>query len=113
MDWTAAAALVALVKKVVDTLRYASARDVNGVSTQLVSWAAGVGVFLLAAHTAWAPQLLVGGISLDRLNVWSLVFVGLTAGSASSLVHDTVKAVDNADSAKVPTLLPRSRTPRS
>lgn len=108
MDWTAIAALTVLVKKVIDFIRYSAAKDVNGVVTQLAVWVAGVLAVTLAAHTAWASQFLVGGITLGHVNLWSQVYLGLTVGSASSLVQDTVKAVDGTDSAKIPALLSRS-----
>lgn len=112
MDWTAAVALLALVKKSVDVVRYLSAKDLNGVVTQVVTWALGVAVVQLVARTVWASQVIVSSIPLTHLNLWSQVFVGLTIGSTSSVVHDAVRAVDNTDSAQVPALLSRSRTPR-
>jgi hypothetical protein len=108
MDWTAVAALTVLVKKVVDLLRYLNAREMNGVVTQLVVWAAAVGAVMLAAHTAWASTSLVSGVALSQMNVWSQVYLGLTVGSASSLVQDAVKAVDSSDSARIPPLVTRS-----
>ncbi len=105
MEFLPALALLALVKKLIDFLRYASARDVNGVVTQLVTWVSGFGALLLAAQTNWADQIMVGDSSLAALNVWSLVFVGMTVASSASVVHDVTKAVDNKDTAAIPKLL--------
>lgn len=105
MSWVAGLAFLFLVKKFVDFLRYASARDVNGVVTQLVVWVAGVGAVLIAAQTGWADQISFGSSSLGGLGTWSQVFLGLTLGSASSVLVDTLKSVDSTDSGIIPKLL--------
>lgn len=105
MEFVPALAVLFLVKKIIDTLRYATSRDVNGVTTQLITWVAGVASVLLAAQTAWANGIEVGGMSLHQLNTWSQVFVGLTVASGASVVTDTLKAVDNHTNAKIPPLL--------
>lgn len=106
MEFVPAVAMLALVLKVVDFLRYAKARDYNGVLTQLITWVAGVVVLLLVAQTSWSAMIGVAGVPLGKLGFWSLVFAGLTISSGASLVNDYRKAIDNSNSAAIPTLLP-------
>lgn len=105
MEFVPALALLALVKKLVDFLRYATSRDVNAVVTQLTAWVAGVGGLFLAAQTDWANGIEVGGQSLHTLGGWSLVFVGLTVASTAGVVTDTLKSVDNHTDARIPPLM--------
>lgn len=109
MEFVPALAMAALTFKVVDFLRYLRAADLNGALTQLCAWVAGVIVVLLVARTSWADGIAVGDMNLGTLNFWSLVFYGLAAGSAASVAKDTLKAVDNTNSAAIPTLLPAGR----
>lgn len=106
MEFVPAIAMLALVLKVVDFLRYARARDYNGVLTQAVTWVAGVVVLLLVAKTTWAAMISVAGVPLGKLGFWSIVFAGLTVSSGASVVNDYRKALDNTNSAAIPTLLP-------
>lgn len=106
MEFIPAVAMTVLILKVIDFIRYCRAADVNGVLTQLAAWVAGVVVILLVAQTAWADGLKVGDMNLHTLGFWSLVFYGLSAGSTASLAKDTLKAVDNSNSAAIPTLVP-------
>jgi vacuolar-type H+-ATPase subunit I/STV1 len=111
MEFLPAVAMMALIVKFVDFLRYARAGDANGVFTQVFVWVAGIAGVLLAAQTDWAEEIMIGDRSLAALGIWSLVFGGLTFGSAGSLIKDTLKSVDSSNSAKIPTLLPTGRAP--
>lgn len=106
MEFVPAVAFVTLVYKVVDTLRYAKSGDINGVLTQVIAWVSGVAVAFLVAQTEWADGIEIGDRPLSRLGFWSLVFAGLTIGSAASTAKDLFKSVDNANTSKIPTLLP-------
>lgn len=105
MEFVPVVAMLALIYKLVDFARYARAGDLNGVVTQLVTWAAGVAVMLLVAQTTWAGAIVVGNTALSKLGVWSIVFAGVTVASSASVVKDTLKSLDNHDTAAVPTLL--------
>lgn len=105
MEFVPAVAMLALIVKVIDFLRYARNRDANGVLTQLITWAAGVVSLLLVAQTDWAATVAIGDRALSQLGFWSIFFAGLTAGSGASLLKDTLKSVDNHNSSKIPTLL--------
>lgn len=109
MDFLPAVAMVALLIKVIDTLRYLRAGDINGVLTQVSAWVAGIIVVVLVAQTDWADGIQIGDRSLGVLGIWSLVFYGMSAGSTASFAKDTLKAVDNSNSAAIPTLIPTGR----
>jgi hypothetical protein len=109
-----ALSLVALVAKLIDFFRYASARDRNGVVTQAAAWAAGVAVaFLAAAADLTAGLTLVGDVPLGSVNGWSLVLVGVSLASLASAGADYKRARDGRDSAAVPTLLNPSAARRA
>jgi hypothetical protein len=99
-------ALAALIYKLVDFVRYLLNGDRNGAITQLVTWAFAILAVILYAHTNWAHALSFGGINLHQLNLASQLVVGLQLGSLASTGKDLLKAVDNTNSAKIPTLLP-------
>jgi len=105
MEFVPIVVLLATVKKIVDLLRYARGGDWNGVITQLVVWAAGVGVVTLAANTVWADGIRFGDTTLGPLNFASQVLAGIALGSAASLGQDTLKAVDNSQSEAKPKLV--------
>lgn len=109
MEFVPAIAMAALVLKVIDFLRYVRAADVNGICTQLAVWIAGVLVTLLVAQTDWADGIQIGDMNMHTLSFWSLVFFGLSIGSGASLVKDFSKAVDNTNSAAIPTLVPNNK----
>lgn len=104
-DFVPLAAGLALIYSSVNLLKYLKAGDVNAVVTQLVVWAAGVGVFALLAATNWADGIKVGELALGQLNFASLVLVGVSAGSAASVGFDVKKAIDKSDSAHTPPLV--------
>lgn len=109
MEFIPVVAMAALTLKIIDFLRYLRAGDMNGALTQLAAWIAGIAVVLLVAQTDWANGISIGDMNLGTLGFWSLVFYGLTAGSAASFTKDALKAFDNTNSAAIPTLLPTGR----
>lgn len=106
MEFLPVVAMAALTIKLIDFLRYLRAADINGICSQLAAWVAGVVVVLLVAQTDWADGISIGDMNLATLGFWSLVFYGLSAGSAASFAKDSLKAVDNTNSAAIPTLVP-------
>lgn len=101
-----------MIIKLIDFSRYARAKDLNGVVTQLAAWGAGILVLFLVAQTNWAPTIIIGDTALNKLGIWSLVFAGMSAASVASVAKDTLKAVDNTNSAAMPTLLPAPQPKR-
>ncbi|MBM0203496.1 hypothetical protein JNW90_10505 [Micromonospora sp. STR1s_5] len=105
MEFVPMLVLLALAKKLVDLGRYASGRDLNGVVTQLVAWAAGVVVVIAFAASDWASLVTFGDLSLAKMGLMSQILAGLTVGSTASLGQDLLKAVDQNQSERKPTLL--------
>lgn len=104
MDFIPLVAAVALIWKIVDFVKYVRARHTDAVITQAAVWAAGVLVMLLLANTDFASEVAIAGTQLGNLNWASLVLIGLSVGSSASVLVDAKKAVDNSDSAAVPSL---------
>lgn len=90
----------ALIKKVVDLIRYAKARDVNGVVTQVIVFAAGVGVAVLFRASDYFSKLfVVNDVTLADIDPAGVVIVGLALGAAASVVNDLVSS--NGDTPKL------------
>lgn len=106
MDFAPLLAAIALIWKIVDTVKYLRAGNRDAVFTQLGVWFAGVGVVLLLAATDFANGIEVAEFSMDKLNIASLILLGLTIGSSASVAVDLKKAIDNSDSAAVPASKP-------
>jgi uncharacterized membrane protein YdcZ (DUF606 family) len=107
VDFVPLLALPILIVKIIDFLRYANARDRNGVVTQLLAWIGGVLGIWLVARSSFGGAVPIAGTTLNRLNAEAVVFVGMSVGSFGSLAFmDFRKAVDNSNSASLPTLLP-------
>lgn len=105
MEFVPLVAMAALVLAVINFVKFAKAKDTNGMVTQLSVWIAGVAVVLLVAHTDFAAGLTVGDMTMASLNVYSLVFVGLTLGSSATVLNEFKKALDAGDSAKKPPMV--------
>ncbi|MDP8971159.1 MAG: hypothetical protein M3N52_11835 [Actinomycetota bacterium] len=90
MDFVPVLVLLATVAKAVDFVRYAKAGDYNGITTQLIAWAAGIAIVALAAHTAWADGIVFGDVALADMNLASQILAGIALGSTASLAHDAV-----------------------
>jgi hypothetical protein len=98
--------LLALLVKVVDTARYATAKQINGVVTQVIAWGLGVGGVFAVAQTQWAAHISVGnGTTLAHQGAFSLVAIGLSISSSGSVLKDLQAALDSTNTAVVPPLL--------
>ena len=104
-DFIPSVAMTALIITIVNFLRYARGRDLDGVTTIGVVWLAGVVTTMLAAQSDFAGGLEYGGLSLATMNIWSQLLVGLSVASTGSVVVDFRKALDNTDSAAKPSLV--------
>jgi hypothetical protein len=86
ITWTT---LAALVKKLVDLVRFLRGGDWDGFFTTAAALAAGAGVVLLAGGASASLGLSVGDISLTALNWQAQTLVGLALGASGSVVlHD-------------------------
>lgn len=106
MEFVPLLAWAALVLAFINFLKFVTNRQWNHAVTQLSVWVAGVIVTTLTAHTDFAGGISVAGMSLSVLNQWSLIFVGLQAGSVATAIVEVKKALDGNDSAAKPPLVP-------
>lgn len=88
MEFVPILVLGATVKKLVDFVRFARAGEFESIAIQLIAWAGGIGVTMLAAHTAWADGIVIGDQALAGMSAASQILAGIALGSAASLAHD-------------------------
>lgn len=98
------AGIVFLVLKFTSVLKYASASHWREVVTQLIVWAAGIIAIVLYANSDIGRGIVVAGGKLGDFDGASLVIIGLALGSTASVARDTIKGLDNSDSAAEPPL---------
>lgn len=104
-------ALVALMKKVVDTFKFVTNRDVNSIVTQFVTWVTGIFLVWLATTADITQGLAIFGATFGDLNGGSIILGGMIFSSAASVAYDFQAARDNSDSAATPPLLPGTVDP--
>lgn len=105
MDALTAVSFLALVAKVMSTVKYLSAGQVRQVLTQVLTWLTGFLVLLLGAQANISEHLqVIGNVALGDLNTWSLLLGGVMLGSTASFAYDFKKAADGTDSAAEPAL---------
>ena len=82
-------AAAALIYAASNLLKLALAGEVKSAATQLVSWLIGVGVVFLLQASDFAPAIAVGDSwTLDGLNAWSTVLVGLSLAGLGNFAYD-------------------------
>jgi hypothetical protein len=104
--------LIAFITKGLDLIKYARAKDKNGVITLLAAAALGVGASFVFRWSDFREVLTwsVTGHewSLASVNPWTVVIFGVSAGFTAAYGKDWIKARDNNDTAKTPPLIPPS-----
>jgi len=105
-----ALALVALAlaaSQVFGLVKYALAKDANGVVSNVVYFVATFALLLLAANSSWTENLVIPaiGVQLATLDIGSLVIVSLGAYGVGGFLFDRTKARDDSQSAAQPSLL--------
>lgn len=112
MDLAAAftlAGVLALTWKVVSTLKYLTNRRWGDVVTQLVTWVGCLIVLLLAGEARVLSDVpITDSATLASLDLGSRIYLALFVGSGASIAYDLRKAIDNADSAAEPALVPKT-----
>jgi hypothetical protein len=99
-------AALAAIWKVLDLVKFAKAKDVNGALTLLCAMGLGIAAAFLFAQADIADGWDVGTtMPLSQLDGASLVILGLLWGSGASALVSFKQARDNADSATVPKLV--------
>jgi hypothetical protein len=84
-------AAVALIYGATNMLKVALAGQGKVVVTQLVSWVIAVAVVFLLQASDFASAIAVGEAwSLDTLNVWSTILVGVSFAGAGNVVYDII-----------------------
>lgn len=102
------AGLLALVKALVDFLKFVRAGNINGWLTLLVVWLGGVGVTILYSFSDFADQFEVLGVTLGTASLATLILFGLGLGSSAVVVNEFKTAIDSSDSATKPPLVSSS-----
>lgn len=95
-----------VLKKLVDVLRYARGRHLNGVLTQLVAWGGGVAATFATSAVAVLGQAHLNGVALTDLSGVAKIFLGIAAASVGSHVADLHAVLDRYDSSLKPPLVP-------
>jgi hypothetical protein len=81
------------------------AQSRSAIITQLLAWLAGVAAVYLVQWVGFKGAFSVGGKELSALPEPQKWLIGLMAASTLSTVNEIKKALDNTDSARVPSLL--------
>jgi hypothetical protein len=105
MEFIPLVQMAVLVFAIINFLKAVKAKDANASLTQIIVWIAGVAVVFLAAQTDFAEGIMIGDQALTALNVWSLLFIGLTISSLATFGTEVKKALDVSDSARTPNLV--------
>lgn len=105
MEAIGLAALIAIIWKVVDFLRFLTSGAFNAAVTQASVWLSAIAVALLAREAEPFSTIGVVGTTFGDLSTPAIILFALGLGSAASGVVDFKKAIDGTDSAAVPPLL--------
>lgn len=106
MPFVPLVAMGSLVFTLINFLRFVTNKDGSSAITQLCAWVAGILVVVLVAHTDFASGVAIGDKTLDMIDGFGQVFVGLMASSLFGVVKVAIQAFDGNDSARVPPLVP-------
>lgn len=106
-SFTAIALFVAALYAAQNLLRYLKAGDWNGVVGIGIAAATGIGVVALGAHAdvTAGMHLITNGPALGNLDGGSQVLLGLSVGSAGTVLTDLRKAFDNNSAADKPPIV--------
>lgn len=112
-SFTTIALFIAALYAVQNLLRYLKAADWNGVTGILLAVVGGVAVVALGAHSAVTEnlQLITDGPPLGSLDGGSQILLGISVGSAGTVLADLRKAFDNSSSADKPPITGPSGNP--
>jgi len=111
----AATGLAATVKKAYDLSKQVANQNWHDVVAQLLAW--GLGVLVVWAWSksdiyGAAVQLPGSGNTLASADLWSVIVIGVTAGSTGGvLFSDIPKAIDRTQTAAMPKLFPGDNDP--
>lgn len=105
--FTALGLLIAALYAFQNLVRYAKAKDANGAIGILLAALTGCAVVALAAHSdvTSALHLIKGAPQLGNLDGGSQVLLGVSVGSAGTVLADLRKAFDNTATADKPPIV--------
>lgn len=84
-------AAAALIYGATNLLKVSLAGQGKVAVTQLVSWAIAVAVVFLLQASDFASSIAVGDSwSLDTLNVWSTILVGISFAGVGNVIYDAI-----------------------
>lgn len=95
-------ALGPLVYTFVIFVKNLTAQQWKPAITQAIAWLAGIGAVLMMAAAQFAGGISIGNTTLDKLDFWPKVLVGVLVASVVSMLHEFKKAIDRTDTAVVP-----------
>lgn len=107
MDFVPLLAAATVVITALNLVKGVKAGDTNLIVSTISAWVIGIGVVLLLAETDFASGIELGdtGHTLDNVNTFSLILVGLVFASTAQVIYDGIKALDNSQSAAKPSLI--------
>lgn len=105
--FTAIALMVAALYAFQNLARYVKAKDWNGTLGILIAALSGIAVVALAANSDATAglHLIDGGKALGNLDAGSIVLLGVSVGSAGTVLADVKSAIDNKGSAVKPPIV--------
>lgn len=103
-DITAAVLFALVVAKVIDAIKLLNAKKFGAFLTQLMAFAGGTIVVVLAAHSTYGSGVHIAKIALSDTDGPAQILAGIAVGSLGSAIVDWRKAKDNTDSAAIPGL---------
>jgi len=93
----------ALVYSLINFVAYLLAGNWSPVKKMLTAYVVGVAIVALVAETQWGASLVFFDVALSDANVAEKIILGLSATSIFNAFTDIRKAIDNTDTARVPT----------
>lgn len=98
--------LGAVVKKLTDTIAFATNGQWKKFLTQIVVFLVGIGTVAAGAHSAIAGNLSVAGNSLKSLDGAAQVLLGVVTGAGASTILDIHKSIDGSQTSSQPSVIP-------
>lgn len=95
------ASLLALGVKIVSTLKFIENQDWRSLRIQVTAWVVTTILVFWGAEIQGIRATVFDGIALSDLGNWTKLYLGLTIGSAGSLLVDKLRSDDNASTSKV------------
>lgn len=101
MDLLTWAGLAAVIVKLTSCTKFIENKEWKLLKTQLYAFGLGILAVFLASEVQGIQSTVISGFTLEDLNFWSKVFVGLNIGAGGSVIVDSISAVDNHRTTKI------------